>query len=122
MSALAVFLSAGSLWAHHSAPAVFDVSQKFTLTGTVTKLDWRNPHIGLSLDAKSDRGQVEAWLIEAGPPVFFRQRNVGKSDFEKAIGQTVTVEVYRARDGTLWASLLKITFPDGKSVKNDPGA
>ena len=63
----------------------------------------------------------EAWLIESGSPGYFLQQlHVGKSDFEKEIGQTVTVEVYRARDGNLWGSLLKITFPDGKSLTTDP--
>ena len=120
IAVLIVFVAAGSVWAHHYYAAVFDPSKTFTLTGTLTKVDWRNPHIELSLDAKSDRGQVEAWVIEAGPPVFFRNRNVSKSDFEKAMGQTVTVEVYRARDGTLFGSLLKITFPDGRSVTSNP--
>ena len=61
-------------------------------------------------------------MIEGGPPVFFRNRNVSRSDFEKAIGQTVTVEVHRARDGTLFGSLLKISFPDGKSLTSSPRA
>jgi hypothetical protein len=121
LTALAVFLAAGSLWAHHGYAVVFDVSKTVKVTGTFAKLAWTNPHIELSLDAKSDRGQLEAWVVEAASPGFFRSRKVGKSDFANAIGQTVTVEVYRARDGTLSGSLLKITFPDGKSVTSTPG-
>lgn len=121
LTALAVFLAAGSLWAHHGYAVVFDVSKTVTLTGTIAKLEWRNPHIELSLDAKSDRGQLEAWVVEAASPGFFRSRNVSKSDFVQAIGQGVTVDVYRARDGNLSGTLLKITFPDGKSVTSVPG-
>ena len=85
-------------------------------------MDWRNPHIELSLDAKGDRGQMEAWVIEGGPPRFFQAKNASKSQFAEAIGQTVTIEALRAKDGSLLGSLLKITFPDGKSVTSAPGA
>ncbi len=119
--AIGVFLAAGPLSAHHSTTANFDASKTFTFAGTLTKVDWRNPHIELSLDAKNVRGQVEAWVIEAASPSFFRGRNVGKTDFVQAIGQGVTVDVYRARDGNLYGSLLKLTFSSGKSVTSVPG-
>ena len=115
LAALAV--AAGSLWAHHSFSAVFDLSKKFTLTGTLTKIDWRNPHIELSVDAKGDGGKLETWVIESMPPNFFRGRNAAKSDFEKAIGQTVTVEAVPAKDGSLYGNMQKITFADGKTVQ-----
>jgi hypothetical protein len=116
-AAIAVLLAAGTLWAHHSFTVVFDASKQFTLTGTLTKIDWRNPHIEIFVEAKGDGGQVEAWRIEGFSPSFFRNHNVGKSDFEKGIGQTVTVEGVRAKDGSLYGLLRQITFPDGKSVK-----
>ena len=121
LTAIGVFLAAGLLSAHHSTTLNFDASKTFTLSGTLTKVDWRNPHIELSLDAKNVHGQVETWAIEAASPGFFRSRNVSKSDFVQAIGQSVTVDVYRARDGNLSGTLLKITFPDGKSVTSVPG-
>jgi len=117
VTALAILLTAGSLWAHHDFSTVFDLSKKFTVTGALTKIDWRNPHIEVFLDAKGDRGQVEAWVIETRSPSFFRSRNIAKSDFEKAVGQTVTVEAVRARDGSLSGLMQQITFPDGKSVR-----
>jgi uncharacterized protein DUF6152 len=115
-------ISTVSLTAHHAYTVAFDVSKKVTLTGTLTKVDWRNPHIEISLDARGDRGQVEAWVIEGGPIGFFSRNKVSRSDFEKGLGQTVTLEVYRARDGKLLGSLLKITFADGKSLTSDPMA
>ena len=117
VTALAILLTAGSLWAHHSFSTVYDLSKKFTVAGTLTKVGWRNPHIEVFLDAKGDRGQVEAWVIESRPPSWFRPRNIVKSDFENAIGQTVTVEAVRARDGSLSGLMQQITFPDGKSVR-----
>jgi len=124
VTALAVVLSVVSLSAHHSFAAVFDASKRVTLSGRLTKVDWRNPHIAFSLEAKArgNGGQTESWVIEAGPPNFFQSRNIPKSAFEKAVGQIVTVEAFRARNGALYASLLKITFPDGKSVTSSLGA
>ena len=118
--ALAVMLAAGTTWAHHNMSALFDFNQRFTRTGTLTKSDWRNPHIQFFLEAKGDKGQAESWLIEGGPPNRFASRKISKADFEKAIGQTVTVEVEVSadRDRPRYASLYKITFPDGRVVVN----
>ena len=110
------FVLAESLWAHHSAPAVFDMSKNVTVIGTLTKVDWRNPHIEISLETKGDRGQAETWVMETAPPAWFRVRNVNKSDFDKAIGRTVSIEAFRARDGSRYGILQKIKFPDGRSV------
>jgi len=118
--ALAVVV-AGSASAHHSMSALFDFNQRFTRSGTLTKLDWRNPHIYLFVDVKSDQGLVETWLFEGPTPTFFRRRDdVGKSDFENAIGGTVTVEASRARDGSLSGLIRMVILPDGKVVSLCP--
>jgi len=106
-----------SLWAHHSPSAIFDMSKKFTLTGTLSKVDWINPHIVVFIDAKNSSGAAEAWKFESNPPAWFKRVSVGRVDFAKAIGQTVTVEGVRARDGSLYGYLQKITFPDGTSLE-----
>ena len=121
VAALAVFLSAGSVQAHHSFQVNFDPSKTVTLTGTLTKVFWINPHIELFLDVKSARGPVEDWVIVGSPPTSF-PKSISRSDFEKAIGQTVTLEVYRARDGTLYGHLLRFTLPGGKSITVNPFA
>ena len=118
--ALGVVLAAGAAWAHHNMSALFDFNQRFTRTGTLTKADWRNPHIYLSVDAKSDQGQVETWSFEGPAPNVFRKLNVGKSDFENAVGKTVKVEASRARDGSLGGLIRIITLPDGKVVSLCP--
>ena len=114
---LILLIVAGSSWAHHSPSAIFDMSKRFILRGTVTKVDWINPHIVVFMDAKGANGAVENWKFESNPPAWFRRLGVGRADFAKAIGQGVTVECVRARDGSLYGYLQKITFPDGNSLE-----
>jgi hypothetical protein len=118
--ALGVLLAAGAAWAHHNMSALFDFNQRFTRTGTLTKTDWRNPHIYLSVDAKSDQGRVETWVFEGPAPNRFLKLNAGKSDFDNATGKTVTVEASRARDGSLSGLIRIITLPNGKVVSLCP--
>ena len=109
--------AAGQLRAHHSPSAVFDMSKEFTLTGTLVKVDWINPHIVVYLDTKRDDGSIENWKFESNPPSWFRRVSLGRDDFAKAIGQNVTVQGVRAKAGGLYGYLLKITFPDGNSLE-----
>ena len=113
----AVLIAAGSLPAHHSPSAVFDMEKKFTVAGTLTQVDWINPHIVVYLDAKKDDGSVENWKFESNPPSWFRRVALARDDFAKAIGQNVTVQGVRAKAGGLYGYLLKITFPDGNSME-----
>ncbi len=107
--ALAVIVT-GSAWAHHNMSVVFDFDQRFTRIGTLTELDWRNPHIYLFVDVTSDQGLVETWSFAGAD----------KSDFENAIGETVTVEASRARDGSLSGLIRMITLPEGQVVSLCP--
>ena len=117
--ALALMLLAGSAWAHHNMSALFDFNNRVSLTGALTRFDWRNPHIELILDAK-DGNQVVTWSIEGPAPGFFRERDISKSDFEGALGKTVTAEASRARDGSHSGLLRIITLPGGKVVSACP--
>src|SRR5690348_1250325 len=92
-------LTASTAFAHHNMSASFDFNQRFTQTGTLSRVDWRNPHIYLSVDVTNDQGQMETWSFEGPPPSFFRIREIGKSDFENSINKSITVEASRARDG-----------------------
>jgi hypothetical protein len=115
--ALVAFVAGAPLivLAHHSA-VLFDLSKTFTVSGTITKVDWRNPHVAIFVDVKRETGDVEAWAFETGAPSWFRGRGFGKKEFESAIGQAVTVEGVRAKDGSLYGYLYRITFEDGRSV------
>ena len=113
---LSFVLAAGAAWAHHSMAAVFDLNQRFERTGTLTKLDWINPHIYLFVDAKHDGG-VESWAFEGPSPTFFRNRkDFTKADFQNSVAKTVTVDASRARDGSRTGLIRTVTLSDGKVV------
>ena len=112
-------LLAGSAWAHHNMSALFDFNDRVTLTGTLTKMDWRNPHIYVFVDARRGEG-VEAWSVEGPPPNFFRTRDIDKEDVANAIGKQITAEVSRARDGSRAGLLRTLTLPDGTVVSACP--
>ena len=116
----AFLLAAAGVSAHHNMSAMFDFDQRFTRTGLLSKVDWRNPHIYLVLDVKNDKGQVETWSFEGPNPNFFRSRNVGKEDFEKAIGKSVTMEASRARDGSMSGLIRTVKLPDGTEISLCP--
>jgi hypothetical protein len=112
-------LLAGSASAHHNMSALFDFNDRVTLNGTLTKMDWRNPHIYVFVDAK--RGDnVESWSVEGPPPNFFRTRDINREDIANAIGKTVTAEVSRARDGSRAGLLRTMMLPDGTLVSACP--
>ena len=105
------------LWAHHSPSAEFDMSKKITLTGTLTSVDWINPHIKVAMEVKAEGGKVENWGFESNPPAWFRRVGVNRADLAKAIGQTVKVEGVRSKDGSFYGYLQKIVLPDGTSLE-----
>ncbi|HJT87066.1 MAG TPA: DUF6152 family protein [Bryobacteraceae bacterium] len=115
--ALVTGLASVCLWAHHSPSAEFDMTKRITLTGTLTKVDWTNPHIRVGLDVKGEGGKLENWAFESNPPAWFRRVHVSRSDFAKAVGQTVKVEGVRAKDGSFYGYLQKIILPDGSSLE-----
>ena len=92
------------------------MSKKVNVTGTLTKVDWVNPHIVVLLDVKKD-GETETWKFESNPPAWFRQVGVTRNDFAKAIGQQVTVETVNAVDGSKYGYMQKITLPDGTTME-----
>lgn len=113
---LALFVVA-SLSAHHSPSAIFDMGKRVAVTGTLTKIDWINPHIVIAMEAKSAGGKIDRWTFESNPPSWYRSVGLARADFAKAVGQTVTVEGLPARDGTLFGYMRKIILPDGTALE-----
>lgn len=107
-----VLAGAGSLQAHHSA-VLFDLSKTFTLTGTLTKVDWRNPHVEIFVQTTIDEGSAQTWELETGAPSWFRNRHLSKTLLEQAIGQVVTVDGVLAKDGSRFGYLYRLAFADG---------
>ena len=116
---LAFLMFSGTAGAHHNMSALYDFNNRVTMTGTLTKFDWRNPHIQLIVEVNNN-GQMETWTLEGPPPVFFRERDISKSDFENSFGKTVTAEASRARDGSKAGLLRTMTLPSGKLVSACP--
>lgn len=118
---LAGLLLTGGLSAHHSPSAVFDMSKPFVLKGSLTKVDWVNPHIDIFIDVAGADGSPEAWKFESNPPSWFRHVGLTRAAFAKFIGQTVTVGGVRARDGSHYGYMRKFTLPDGSSIELEGG-
>ena len=116
-SAVLLLVTIASAWAHHSPSAIFDMGKRISITGTLTKIDWINPHIVIAIDAKADGAKVDHWTFESNPPSWYRSVGLAKADFAKAMGQTVTVEGVRAKDGSLFGYMQKIKLPDGTSLE-----
>jgi len=102
------------LLAHHSFAAEYDGNAKLTLKGTIAKIDWMNPHIWIYIDAKDDAGKVTRWQCEGGPPNSLT-RNGWTKDAVKT-GDEVTIEGFRAKDGTNTCNSRSIKMPDGRTV------
>ena len=119
--ALGGLLLAGPVSAHHSPSAVFDMAKPFVVKGTLTKVEWVNPHIDLIVDMRATDGSTESWKVESQPPSWFKYVGLSRADLVKAIGQTVTIDVVRARDGSRYAYLQKLTFADGSSIGLERG-
>lgn len=106
--------AAAQMVAHHSFAAEFDANKRVILKGTVTKVDWRNPHIYVYLNVKDDRGAVTEWACEGGPPnVLLRQgwtRNAVKE------GDEVTIDGAVAKDGSKRCNSRSVNLADGRKV------
>jgi hypothetical protein len=116
-SAVLSLLAIASVWAHHSPSAIFDMAKRISVTGTLTKIDWVNPHIVMEMEAKGEDGKTDHWTFESNPPSWYRSVGLARADFAKAVGQTVTVEGVRAKDGTTYGYMQKIKLPDGTSLE-----
>jgi hypothetical protein len=114
VAALGLLLAVKPVSAHHAFAAEFDAKKPVKLRGTVTKMEWINPHAWMHIDAKDADGKVTSWMIEAGTPNTLFRRGFTKDSLK--IGTEVLVDGYQSKDGSNTANGRDVTLPDGRKL------
>jgi hypothetical protein len=102
------------MFAHHALNAEFDEKDRVTLKGTVTKMEWVNPHGRIYIDVKGLDGRIANWAIETAAPAVLLGRGVRKDDFR--IGVQVIVDAYRSKNKATTAAGRIVRLPDGTEL------
>lgn len=118
LSGLAILICAAApIWAHHGSTG-YDQKKPVHLVGTVSGLDWSNPHIVVHVDAPGADGKMATWLVNTRPPNTAIREGFSKADF--AVGTAVTIDGYQASDGSNRVNGTNILLKDGKGIKSAP--
>ena len=107
-------VTAAPVPAHHAFAAEFDADKPIHLEGTVTKMEWINPHAWVHIDVEKEDGSVEKWMIEGGTPNTLLRRGFTKNSVLP--GTKIVVNGYQAKDGSLKGNGRDLTFPDGRKL------
>jgi hypothetical protein len=113
-AALALFLATVPLWAHHSFAAEYDANQPVTLKGTFQKMDWINPHSWIYIDVTGADGKTETWACETAPPNGLYRQGWRRTSLKA--GDKITVEGFRAKDGTNTMNARSVVTAEGRRM------
>ena len=112
--AIALLTASFPVLAHHSFSAEFDAQKRISLKGTVTKVDWMNPHIWIYLDVKDEKGVSVRWQCEGGPPNTLTRNGWTKEALKE--GDAVSIDGTLSKDGSRTCNATSINLPDGRKV------
>lgn len=111
---LSMVVPTAAAYGHHSFAAEFDANQPVTVTGTVLKVEWTNPHARFYVDAKDESGNVVSWDFELGGATQLIRRGWSRTTLKP--GETVTVSGFRARKAPNVANAREVRLADGRRV------
>ena len=114
VAGIGLLLSVGPVLAHHSFAAEFDAKRPVKLRGTITRMEWINPHAWIHIEVKGPDGKVVNWMIEAGTPNTLFRRGFTKDSLVP--GTEILVDGYLSKDGSNRANGRDVTFPDGRKL------
>jgi Family of unknown function (DUF6152) len=100
--------------AHHSFSAEYDANKPIVISGSLTKVEWTNPHGWIYVDVKDDAGKLTNYAVEFGAPNAMLRRGLRKTDFPEGI--QVIVKGYRAKNGTPTINGTSVKLPDGRNL------
>ena len=109
-----LFLLCLPVSAHHSFAAEYDSTKPMQVTGTVTKIEWTNPHARFYVDVKDENGSVTNWNFELGSPLQLARQGWKRDSLK--VGDQVTVQGYLAKDGSKMANARRLTLQDGRKI------
>jgi len=110
----AIFAISVPASAHHSFSAVFDANMPVKVTGTVTEVEWMNPHAWIYVDVESEDGETANWAFELGSPNGLKRRGWTRKSVQ--VGDQISVTGYKARDGSNRGNISSIVLADGKEL------
>jgi hypothetical protein len=115
-------VAGGSLQAHHSLAGVYDMKSKdVEVTGTLTKIQFVNPHGSLHLEVKNPDGSTKEWVFTTGSATTLAERGIGKSSNVLKAGDTITAKFIPARNGNPLGFLKSVTLTDGRVINISNG-